>query len=32
MGIVIYTPNEITNPESFIDPEKNKTMYDSYKK
>ncbi len=29
MGVVIYTPLEITNPDNFIDPEKNKTMYDN---
>ena len=28
MGLVIYTPLDITNPENFIDPEKNKHMYD----
>lgn len=32
MGLVIYTPLEITEPKNFINPEKNKTIYDSYKK
>jgi len=32
MGLVVYTPLDITDPKKFIDPEKNKTMYDSYKK
>ncbi len=32
MGLVVYTPLNITDPKNFIDPEKNKTMYDSYKK
>jgi hypothetical protein len=32
MGIVIYTPLELTNPENFIDPEKNKHMYDDVAK
>ena len=31
MGLVVYTPLNITDPKQFIDPEKNKTMYDSYK-
>ena len=32
MGLVVYTPLEITNPKNFIDPTKNKTLYDCYKK
>lgn len=32
MGLVVYTPLEVTDPRNFINPEKNKTMYDSYKK
>lgn len=33
MGVVIYTPNHLSNPESFIDPETNETMYEGeYKK
>lgn len=32
MGLVIYTPLELTNPESFIDPKKNATIYDDYTK
>lgn len=32
MGLVVYTPLEITDPKSFIHAERNKTMYDSYKK
>ena len=32
MGIVIYTPIDITNPDSFADPERNKTIYDGYNK
>lgn len=32
MGIVIYTPLEITDPENFIDPAKNEKMYDGYRK
>ena len=32
MGLVVYTPLDITDPKQFIDPEKNKTIYDSYKK
>ena len=31
IGLVVYTPLDITNPKSFIDPIRNKTMYDSYK-
>ena len=29
MGIAVYTPNEITDPNAFIDPEKNKKMFDN---
>lgn len=32
MGLVIYTPLELQDPNNFIDPEKNKTMYDDQKK
>lgn len=28
MGVVIYTPNYLSNPESFVDPERNKTIYE----
>lgn len=32
MGLIIYTPLEVTNPENFIDPEQNKKMYDNFDK
>ena len=32
MALVIYTPKYLTNPLEFIDPDKNKTIYDDYKK
>lgn len=28
MGLVIYTPHEYADPNNFIDPKKNKSMYD----
>lgn len=30
MGLAVFTPNYLTNPDEFIDPEKNKTIYDEY--
>lgn len=27
-GLVIYTPNSLMNPDNFINPEKNKKMYE----
>ncbi|KAL4504165.1 hypothetical protein ABPG72_021003 [Tetrahymena utriculariae] len=32
MGLVVYTPRYLSNPDEFINPEKNKTIYDDYKK
>lgn len=32
MGIAIYTPLSLSNPENFVDPEQNETIYDPYKK
>lgn len=32
MGLIVYTPRYLSDPSEFIDPEKNKTMYDDYKK
>ena len=32
MGIIVYTPLHLSNPESFIDPETNEGIYDDYKK
>jgi len=32
MGLVIYTPLEITNPDNYIDPKLNKIIYNEYKK
>lgn len=32
MGIVVYTPNEITDTRNFIDPTRNKIIYEGYKK
>ena len=32
MGMVIYTPLEITDPNNFIDPKKNQRMYDDHAK
>lgn len=32
MGLAIYTPHEFADPNNFIDPNKNKTMYDDYAK
>ncbi len=33
MGLVIYTPKYLSDPASFVDPERNKTIYDEeYKK
>jgi hypothetical protein len=31
-GLVIYTPLTLTEPENFIDPNSNKTIYNSYRK
>ena len=28
MGLVVYTPVEVTDPRNFSNPEKNKTIYD----
>jgi hypothetical protein len=32
MGLVIYTPLSLTDPIAFIDPIKNKTIYEPYRK
>lgn len=32
MGLVVYTPRYLSDPLEFINPEKNKTIYDSYRK
>lgn len=32
MGLVVYTPKYLTDPLEFIDPDRNKTIYDDYKK
>ena len=32
MGLVIFTPLLLTDAQNFIDPEKNKTIYDPYRK
>jgi len=32
MGLVIYTPLNLTDPASFIDRKTNKNIYDPYKK
>lgn len=32
MGVMIYTPHAIQNPENFVDPEQNKTMYEGFNK
>ena len=32
MGLVIYTPLEVTDPQNFVDPERNKTIYDDFSK
>ena len=30
IGLTIYTPKHLSNPEAFIDPKTNKTIYDDY--
>ncbi len=32
MGVVIYTPLEVTDPNNFIDPKQNQAMYDNHAK
>ncbi len=32
MGLVVYTPLEVTDPNNFIDPKKNQGMYDHHAK
>ena len=32
MGLVVYTPNYLSDPLEFINPDKNKTIYDEYTK
>ena len=32
MGLVIYTPLNLTNPDNFIDSKASKNIYDPYKK
>ncbi len=31
MGIVVYTPLDVTDPSKFIDPVQNKLIYEKYK-
>lgn len=31
MGVVVYTPLDVTDPLKFIDPTKNKKIYEGYK-
>lgn len=32
VGVVVYTPLDVMDPTKFIDPAKNKTIYEGYKK